>query len=136
MSTDATSEPLLFSSSDYDNEELARLVELQRRQTELLQPDIDNLDFEDDEDDFSVTNRAAKKGPTVPDMRFEKQVEKSIAQLQEKGASNFSIAWSIVLGLGIEQEALSTQETLQRNLASFGAFNTALLNGQSLFTTQ
>lgn len=97
MSTDATSEPLLFSSSDYDNEELARLVELQRRQTELLQPDIDHLDFEDDEDDFSVTNRAAKKGPTVPDMRFEKQVEKSIAQLQEKGASNFSIAWSIVV---------------------------------------
>lgn len=96
MSTDTTPEPLLFSSSDYDNEELARLVELQRRQTELLQPDIDNLDFEDDDDDFSVT-KSVKKGPTVPDMRFEKQVEKSISQLQEKGASNISILWSIVV---------------------------------------
>ncbi|KAL9559035.1 hypothetical protein MBANPS3_000598 [Mucor bainieri] len=101
---DTITESLLLSSSDYDNEELARLVELQRRQTELLQPDIDTLDFDDDdddqeEDDFSVTNKRAslRKGPTVPDMRFEKQVEKSIALLQEKGASNFSILWSVVV---------------------------------------
>ncbi|RCI03783.1 hypothetical protein CU098_011924 [Rhizopus stolonifer] len=91
-------ESVLFSSSDYSNEELARLVELQRRQTELLQPDIDNvaLATDDDDDDFSVTARTPK-APTVPDMRFEKQFEKSVLHLQEKGASPLMIVWSAVI---------------------------------------
>ncbi|KAI8636839.1 hypothetical protein BD408DRAFT_76370 [Parasitella parasitica] len=100
MSAQVRTEPSLFSSSDYDNEELARLVELQRRQTELSQPDIDDLDFEDDQDDddddFSIS-KPIRKRPTVPEMRFEKQVENSITQLQEKGASNASIFWSVVV---------------------------------------
>lgn len=102
MSAENPKETLLFSSSDYDNEELARLVELQRRQTELLQPDIDDFILEnndEDDDDFSVTGprSSLKKGPTVPDMRFEKQFEKSVAHLQEEGASNMAIFWSVVI---------------------------------------
>jgi hypothetical protein len=100
MSSTNPEDPLLFSSTDYNNEELARLVELQRRQTELLQPDIDEFILEDEEDyDFSVTGTRSshKKGPTVPDMRFEKQFEKSVAHLQEKGASKMAIFWSVVI---------------------------------------
>ncbi|KAI8879304.1 hypothetical protein K501DRAFT_257003 [Backusella circina FSU 941] len=96
------SETPLFSSSDYNNEELVRLVELQRRHTELLNADIDGmnvLDEEDEDDDdsteFSV--HAKPKGPPVPDMRFEKQFEKAVLDLKEKGTSRIGIIWSAVI---------------------------------------
>lgn len=86
----------LFSSSDYDGEELARLLELQRRQTELRNPDMDGLVIDQDDDDFSVT-APRRKAPTVPDMRFEKQFEKSVQHLLESGASPMGILWSAVI---------------------------------------
>ncbi|KAI8382382.1 hypothetical protein BD560DRAFT_221929 [Blakeslea trispora] len=93
-------ENVLFSSSDYDSDELARLADLQRRQTEMLRPDIDNLEFDIDDadldDDFSITGRTPKP-PTVPDMRFEKQFEKSVSHLKEQGASTWMILWSAVI---------------------------------------
>jgi hypothetical protein len=103
----STEETLLFSSSDYNSDDLARLLELQRRQAELRDPNVEEfvLDEEEEEeeeedDDFSVTGgsrRNNKKGPTVPDMRFEKQFEKSIESLREKGTSNMGILWSAVI---------------------------------------
>ncbi|OBZ89733.1 hypothetical protein A0J61_02206 [Choanephora cucurbitarum] len=93
-------ENVLFSSSELDRDELARLAELQRRQTEMLRPDVDNLKFDSDDgeidDDFSVTGRTPKP-PTVPDLRFEKQFEKSVLQLKEQGASTWMILWSAVI---------------------------------------
>lgn len=100
-------ETLLFSSSDYDSEDLARLLELQRRQSELrdakmeefvLDEEEEEQDIEDD-DDFSVTGtrNKTKKGPQVPDMRFEKQFEKSVQRLKEEGASNWGILWSAII---------------------------------------
>ncbi|KAI9477740.1 MAG: hypothetical protein EXX96DRAFT_538917 [Benjaminiella poitrasii] len=86
-----------ISSDNLSSEELARLIELQRRQNELLRPDIDSKDQEllnEENDDFSVTKR---KRPAVPDMRFEKQFEASVLRLREKGASNLSIFCSAVL---------------------------------------
>jgi hypothetical protein len=91
-------QPFLFSSSDYDEEELTRLLELQRRQAELLRPDIDNLDDFEDDDEFSVTGRKERKqGPTVPDFRFEKQFDKAVSTLKEGGASNASVFFSAVV---------------------------------------
>lgn len=93
-------ETLRFTSNDYSEEELTRLMELQRRQTELLRPDIDSLDDFEDDDDFSVTDRkgkSVKQGPTVPDFRFEKQFEKAVLSLKEGGASNTSVFFSAVI---------------------------------------
>lgn len=96
-----TGETLLFSSSDYNSDDLARLLELQRRQAELRDATKEGfeIDEDDDDDDFSVTGRSAKarKGPAIPDMRFEKQFEKSVQVLREKGASNASIFFSAVI---------------------------------------
>jgi hypothetical protein len=96
-----TGETLLFSSSDYNSEDLARLLELQRRQTELRYATKEGfeIDEEEEEDDFSVTGKSTnkKKGPTVPDMRFEKQFEKSVQALKENGASNVGIFFSAVI---------------------------------------
>jgi hypothetical protein len=92
----------LFSSSDYNNDELVRLVELQRRHTELQNADIDSMnalddDEEDDDDDTEFSVHAKPKGPPVPDMRFEKQFEKAVLDLQAKGTSRFGIIWSTVI---------------------------------------
>ncbi|GAA5806484.1 hypothetical protein HPULCUR_012018 [Helicostylum pulchrum] len=89
-------ETLLFSSSDYDSDDLARLLELQRRHAELRDPAMESLVVDDDDDDFSVT-APRKKGPTVPDMRFEKQFEKSIQNLLDSGTSPMGILWSAVV---------------------------------------
>ncbi|KAI7907448.1 uncharacterized protein BX663DRAFT_490945 [Cokeromyces recurvatus] len=88
------------SSYDFTEKETARLFELQRRQNELLRPDIDKseeelLKLDEDMDDFSVLKK--RKGPTVPDLRFEKQFEASLARLKENGASNISIFYSAVI---------------------------------------
>lgn len=94
-----TGETLLFSSSDYNSEDLARILELQRRQTELRDESKEGFEIDEEEDDFSVTggNREQKKGPAVPDMRFEKQFEKSVQALREGGSSNIGIFFSAVI---------------------------------------
>jgi hypothetical protein len=91
-----TEETLLFSSSDYSSDDLERLLELQRRQHDLRDPSKEGFVVDDDNDDFSVT-RNVKKGPTVPDMRFEKQFEKSVQHLIESGTSPMGIFWSAVI---------------------------------------
>jgi hypothetical protein len=92
---------LLFSSNDYNDEDLARLLELQRRQSELRDASMEEfiVDEElDDDDDFSVTAPSKKRTThTVPDMRFEKQFEKSVQHLKENGASTLTIVWSTII---------------------------------------
>ncbi|KAI8984530.1 hypothetical protein BDF20DRAFT_834031 [Mycotypha africana] len=103
-------EPFLLSTNESDEsqeEELARLTELQRRQTEMLRPDIDNFVADDDhsdaDDDFSVTaahnnnDQLRTKRVPVPEMRFAKQFENSVNALQAKGASSLAIFWSAIL---------------------------------------
>lgn len=89
-------ETLLFSSSDYSSDDLERLLELQRRQHDLRDPSKEGFVVDDDNDDFSVTRRE-KKGPTVPDMRFESQFDKSVQHLIESGTSPMGIFWSAVI---------------------------------------
>ena len=89
----------LLPSGSYTTEELARLAELQKRHSELRDASKEEFILDDEEDDdFSVHARdTQKKGPTIPDMRFEQQVDKSIHVLKEAGASNTQIFFSVVI---------------------------------------
>ncbi|KAI8099991.1 uncharacterized protein BX664DRAFT_322587 [Halteromyces radiatus] len=77
--------------------EYERLIELQRREMELL---AQTREFEDDlsDDDYNDTRLVdLRQAVTVPDMRFEKQFERTVATLKANGASNTTIFLSAVI---------------------------------------
>ncbi|ORZ01611.1 hypothetical protein BCR43DRAFT_487213 [Syncephalastrum racemosum] len=80
--------------SDYTDEELLRLLELQRRERQRFYEGGDPLDFDLDRHDRM---RHVLKRPAIPDMRFESTFDRSIETLQEQGASPLQIFWSAVV---------------------------------------
>ncbi|CAO3598047.1 unnamed protein product [Absidia cylindrospora] len=81
-----------------DDEEIQQLLELQRRELEILNA---TREFEQgetsDNDEYTDGTRQINLRPTVPDMRFEKQFEQSVEVLKANGASNTTIFLSAVI---------------------------------------
>ncbi|KAI7885659.1 hypothetical protein K492DRAFT_171208 [Lichtheimia hyalospora FSU 10163] len=70
---------------NYNDDELIRLLELQRREYQRFYEGGETFDL-DDIDGQEHRHRGLKR-PPVPDMRFEPQFNNTIAALQKSGAS-------------------------------------------------
>ncbi|KAI8337499.1 hypothetical protein BC941DRAFT_425396 [Chlamydoabsidia padenii] len=82
-----------------EDEEILRLLELQRRELEILKAtqELEGDIYDDDDDDDENGTRHLNLRPTVPDMRFEKQFERTVEGLKSNGASNMTIFLSAVV---------------------------------------
>ncbi|CAO3630544.1 unnamed protein product [Cunninghamella blakesleeana] len=84
-----------------DEEQLAQLQERQRREAELFAEikSLEGSEAEEDEYDDDEVDKSSLRHirPPIPDMRFEKQFERTVNTLKEKGASNTSIILSAVI---------------------------------------
>ncbi|KAI8994660.1 hypothetical protein BDB01DRAFT_831622 [Pilobolus umbonatus] len=86
----------LFWSDDYEEQELARLQELQQRHIDLINKNIEDALISDDEED-RLSSLRERKAPAIPEMRYEKQFDNAVQHLQESGVSTGAIIWSVVI---------------------------------------
>jgi hypothetical protein len=89
--------PIATMATTDDDEHMQRLLELQRRELEILRATRElEGDSTSDDDEYERGGHLSLR-PTVPDMRFEKQFERSVRELKESGASTMTIFLSAVI---------------------------------------
>ncbi|KAI9314916.1 hypothetical protein BX666DRAFT_1879363 [Dichotomocladium elegans] len=79
-----------MAAQQQDDEDLIRLLELQRQEYQRFYESGEIFDIEREEHHHERHARAMKR-PQVPDMRFEQQFNKSIATMKANGATTLEI---------------------------------------------